>query len=185
MCSVDQCARPAVARGMCIMHYKRWHRRNPESIFDWQRSIQERFWECVEVRPSQCWSWRGTLSNGYGRLGDGRHNLIPAHRISYEIHKGPIPEGLEVDHTCRNRQCTNPDHLEAVTQRINILRGESIVAHNARKTHCPKGHEYIAENTIVTKDGTRRCRACRREAQRKWQVARPDQSSVGTAENGN
>lgn len=81
--------------------------------------------------------------------------------MSHELHKGPIPEGLVIDHLCRNRGCVNPDHLEAVTQRENILRGEGLAAANARKTHCPKGHPYSGENLyVVPSSGRRQCRIC-------------------------
>lgn len=83
----------------------------------------------------------------------------------YEIHKGPIPEGLQIDHLCRNTQCCNPDHLEAVTQRVNIMRSESFSAVNARKQACPKGHPYTPENTSIDRshgDERRKCRECNR-----------------------
>ena len=85
-----------------------------------------------------------------------------AHRVVYEILVGPIPVGLELDHLCRNRACVNPDHLEPVTTRTNLLRGYSPWACRARQTHCKRGHEFTPENTYGTGDGRRYCRTCRR-----------------------
>jgi hypothetical protein len=85
------------------------------------------------------------------------------HRVSYEAFKGPIPDGLTIDHLCRNRACVNPEHLEPVTMRVNCLRGESPAAVHARKTHCPKGHEYSAENTYRHKGNHRMCKLCWKE----------------------
>jgi hypothetical protein len=91
------------------------------------------------------------------------------HRVAYEALVGPIPQGLCIDHLCRNRACVNPDHLEPVTNRVNILRGETIMAANAAKTHCVRGHEYTPENTLINaKTGTRRCAACNREDQEEY-----------------
>ncbi|WP_396021799.1 HNH endonuclease signature motif containing protein [Bacillus cereus group sp. BfR-BA-01522] len=81
--------------------------------------------------------------------------------MSYEMLKGPIEEGMVIDHLCRNRKCVNPLHLEQVTQRINLLRGEGMSAENVKKTHCPQGHEYTEENTYISKAGSRYCRKCR------------------------
>ena len=81
---------------------------------------------------------------------------------SYEHFRGAIPEGLNLDHLCRNRKCVNPDHLEAVTQRVNVMRGVSVTAENMRKSHCPTGHPYDAANTYVRANGHRGCRACRK-----------------------
>lgn len=111
-----------------------------------------------------CWLWREhTTPVGYAQLTHQRKPL-PAHRVTYELAKGPIPEGLHVDHLCRVRHCINPDHLEAVTPRENILRGEGRAALNARKTHCVNGHPFDEENTYVWRDKQRHCRICIRAA---------------------
>lgn len=112
--------------------------------------------------PSGCWEWTGTKDRGYGYVA---HNgkTTQAHRAVYEELVGPIPSGLQIDHLCRNRSCVNPKHLELVTQRVNILRGEGLTAQNARKTHCAKGHEFSTANTYHRKsNGVRECAACRR-----------------------
>ena len=90
-----------------------------------------------------------------------------AHRLAYQSFYGPIPDGLVIDHLCRNRTCCNPAHLEAVTNRENTLRGVGFPALNDAKTHCPQGHEYAGEKLYVWK-GKRFCRACRRAADRRW-----------------
>jgi hypothetical protein len=104
-----------------------------------------------------CWVWqRNYDSNGYGR-----HLHWKAHRFAWLVLVGPIADGLQLDHLCRNRGCVNPTHLEPVTQRENLLRGETIYAANAAKTHCKYGHEFTPENTRIIPRG-RRCRACER-----------------------
>lgn len=121
----------------------------------------------VVVTDAGCWQWTGpTTHNGYARVSvDGRNAMV--HRVTYEHHVGPIPDGLDLDHLCRNRTCCNPDHLEPVTRRENLLRGDTVNARHATATHCKHGHAFTIENTmIVTRpDGSirqRRCRACRR-----------------------
>lgn len=118
-----------------------------------------------------CLIFTGKLSHGYGRLRVGGVTYL-AHRLAYEVFVGPIPDGLTLDHLCRNRACVNPAHLEPVTLAENKRRGMSDPARNARKTHCDKGHEFTAENTYVTSEGYRTCRACRRAfARRRYEAA--------------
>jgi len=130
--------------------------------------LVERFMEKVEIDPdSGCWNWTGSThaETGYGSFWRGKitpagnHCPERAHRVSYELHVGPISEGLQLDHLCRNRRCVNPAHLEPVTNRENALRGIGACAVNARKTHCVHGHEFTAANTIARING-RRCRTC-------------------------
>lgn len=106
-----------------------------------------------------CWLWTAaTQSRGYGCFGVGGRVLL-AHRVSYETFVGPIPEGLTIDHTCRNKLCVRPDHLQAVTnQQNNWRRGAA-----ARSTpNYPCGHPRTEENTLVKARGGRECRACDR-----------------------
>lgn len=134
-----------------------------------RQSTEDRFWNCVDKSaPNGCWVWTGPMDPyGYGKFFrveplKGRTRL-PAHRASYEYLVGPIPDGLVLDHLCRNHPCVNPEHLEPVTDRENILRGKSLAAKNARVTHCPKGHPYAGDNLKITKTGRRRCITCNRE----------------------
>ena len=108
---------------------------------------------------SGCWLWAGPCySNGYGDLRKNKWHML-AHRWSYEHFIGPIPEGLDLDHLCRVRSCVNPAHLEPVTRRINLLRGDTIPARFAARTHCLNGHELIPENFRKNARG-RECRLC-------------------------
>lgn len=131
-----------------------------------------RFMKFVMPEPnSGCWLWMGAINKqtGYGAFGK-RRKVYSAHRISYEIHKGEIPAGLEIDHLCRVRCCVNPDHLEAVTSRENTLRGSITYDHHmGKRTHCFRGH-FIdgVDPGRINKNGKqgRFCRICRADRQK-------------------
>lgn len=133
----------------------------------------ERFMRHVSPEPnSGCWLWTSTCTRGgYGRFTVARGHLALAHRFAFEHFKGVIPNGLHLDHKCRVRSCCNPDHLEPVTPRENLLRGEGFAAKNARKTHCVHGHEYTPENTLAVPGG-RTCRKCRVATERRFRERR-------------
>ena len=124
-------------------------------------------------KPSEddCWVWTGYLNhNGYGQAHggyvNGKQKMIRTHRAMYELYVGQIPLNLTIDHLCRNRACGNPKHLRILTVSENSKDGG-----NARKTHCPHGHEYTDENTYYWKQKNggpgRQCRTCKRERNRR------------------
>lgn len=129
--------------------------------------LRKSFWDRVEVY-GECWVWMGaTFSGGYGRVTWGGSKQR-THRLAYEDAKGPIPEGLFIDHLCHVRPCVNPDHMEPVTNRENILRGENQVAKQARQTHCKNGHPLSGMNLKI-KHGCRVCRTCElANRRRRW-----------------
>ena len=127
------------------------------------RSVKERFAEKYVIDPvSACWVWTAALRNGYGVIGLGRKGdgIARAHRLSYEWARGPIPPGLVLDHLCRNPACVNPDHLEAVTDQVNLRRGMHPNMIAARTDTCTRGHT----GTLVPVGGSgrRRCPVCRK-----------------------
>ena len=115
---------------------------------------------------SGCWLWLGSASKPYGEteIGGVRRQ---AHRFVYELLRGPIPENADLDHLCRVPICVNPNHLEPVTHRENVLRGVGVAAINARKTHCLNGHEFTPSNISWTVDG-RHCRTCKNARSNKY-----------------
>lgn len=114
---------------------------------------------------ADCWEWLARRDpDGYGTIKARREGLGDrAHRVSYALLVGPIPDGLVIDHLCRNRGCVNPAHLEPVTNGENLRRGDGVTSQNFRATHCKRGHEFTPENTYLKNSGRRRvCRACLR-----------------------
>ena len=139
-------------------------RRRREFNGEFSETQQRRFWSQV-VKGDRCWEWQGLkFGNGYGMFSAWGQGFL-AHRVAYTLAIGPIPAGMTIDHVrvkgCTSRACVNPDHLEAVTMRENLLRGDSMAGRNARKERCKNGHDFTPENTYVTPEGWRRCRKCR------------------------
>lgn len=137
------------------------------------------------MESSGCWTWTGAQNGvGYGRIAwseDGKMQYALTHRVMYEDAIGSIPDGTVLDHTCHgvdcptvnpegcpHRSCCNPAHLEPVSQRENLLRGATMTAARRATTHCPQGHEYNDENTIVSNRGQRECKTCRYEKNRAY-----------------
>jgi hypothetical protein len=147
----------------------------PECSHRFVATPEARFWGKVnpDVGEDDCWEWSGVLlANGYAIFQTNGTRVL-AHRYSYELHVGPIPDGLVIDHLCRNKKCVNPEHLEPVTQAENARRGFSPPAVAARKDQCVRGHQYTLDNTRINARGWRSCKTCanslrraRRKAQR-------------------
>lgn len=140
-------------------------------------SLLTRFLAKFAIDPvSGCWNWTAFINEGgYGMITNDRKPRR-AHRISYEIHVGPIPNGLDLDHLCRNRRCVNPSHLEPVTRKENLRRsptackagGVTTAALVRARKACPQGHLYSVENTVLTNDGKwRKCKECHRAQERR------------------
>lgn len=140
-------------------------------------SLEQDTAETLGPLATPCRVWRWTKNwKGYGYI--RRMHEVPGnrvvHRLFYEMSRGSIPPGLELDHLCRVRACCNPDHLEAVTTRENVLRGFGACAVHARKTHCIRGHEFTDTNTYRRRDG-RECRTCKDQ----WQRERASRQAAG------
>ena len=116
------------------------------------------------AKTGDCWLWTGHVNRGgYGMFNAEAGRTRVAHRQSYEIFVGLIPEGLQLDHLCRNRRCVNPAHLEPVTAAENTARGL-----NAKRTACPRGHDYTPENIYVNRLGAQVCRECQLWSRRRY-----------------
>lgn len=156
----------------------------------WSLAPEARFWSNVEFTDG-CWMWKGAVAwNGYGASTTLRSIIGHPHRIAYIFCVGPIPRGLDLDHLCHSndgtceggvqcphRLCVRPDHLETVSRRTNLLRGQTVTARNAGVTECPRGHEYTPENTqIQVRRGrpTRKCAECHRA----WARARNQRAAA-------
>ena len=135
----------------------------PSGIYQ-RPSVEERFWAKVN-KTDRCWLWVGGKDRkGYGRF-QLNYKSLKAHRLAYELTMGNIPQGLTIDHLCRNHGCVKPTHLETVPNGVNVLRGIGLTAKESRQTACKRGHPFDLFNTYFHK-GIRGCRACRQEANR-------------------
>jgi hypothetical protein len=157
-CVVAGCQGAHFGKGYCHMHYRRVQRTgSPQGA-----TPEWRFFTKVS-QSGDCWEWHKTDRAGYGTQ---FYAMLP-HRWSYEYFRAPIPDGLELDHLCRNRRCVNPWHLEPVTRRVNAMRGVG------SKEACVNGHPYTEENTYRhPSKGTRGCRTCRQEQANRSRAAR-------------
>ena len=153
LCTVENCDKPrGTSATLCEMHRGRQRRHGDvETVLKDHTPAVERWKTCYQVDPvTQCWNWIGRIRSGYGLISNGAtYSSIPAHRFVYEQMVGPVPEGLELDHLCRNRRCVNPIHLEPVEHPENIDRGHKPTVNSL--AYCQSGHQIIV--------GTA-CRAC-------------------------
>lgn len=136
--------------------------------------LPQRFWAKVQPDLSGCWLWTASLvPAGYAQWA-ANGKKVHGHRAAYRALVGPVPEGLELDHLCRVRRCVNPAHLEPVTRRENLLRGQTHAARNAAKGCCPRGHVY--DRVIPRTNGTvgRGCRECQRVQDREYRARHRD-----------
>lgn len=164
-CSVSDCDRHPICRGWCQKHYARWWRLGATTLTE-PPTTMEKFMAKVD-KTDDCWNWTAGTWKGYGsfRVSEGKRRV--AHRWLYEQLVGKIPDGLELDHLCRNRGCVNPEHLEPVTRSENLMRSPLVTdRHRPTLTHCIHGHEYTPENTRTYRN-RRHCRACDRARPRR------------------
>ncbi len=147
-----------------------------------KQTTEQRFWSKVDKSPSSgCWLWTGEKSaKGYGRFVisfvSGKRKRVYAHRFSWEQTHDKIPDTLQIDHLCGIKNCVNPDHMEVVTSRENILRGMSPSAITYRTGICKRGHALSDDNIHVYSNGYRTCLICFRANQKRWSESHPEQA---------
>lgn len=166
-CAIEGCERPVGlkgARGWCPKHYQRWQKTG--SPTGTRRPTPEtRFFRKLR-QVGDCWVWTAaTDQSGYG-LFQGGDRMIRSHIWSYNFFIGEVPEGLQLDHLCRNRPCCNPWHLDPVTPLVNTQRGIG----SGSRTRCPQGHPYDLINTYRTPSGKRVCRRCAQASRARYEA---------------
>lgn len=176
ICLYDDGCKRVVAFGMCEKHYRRWRSNgDPLIVRTIHGDDETRFWfrvykdgplpgsDTLAAGRGPCWLFgKDKPLHTYGTFKAWGSKSVRAHRFSYVLANGPVDGALHIDHLCRVPRCVNPDHLEAVPPRINALRGIGAAAQAAKRTHCPKGHEYTPENTYRPpgEEHHRQCRKC-------------------------
>ena len=170
VCKVTECENLVGrkgARGWCTKHYQMW-RLTGDPKGTTRQSESCRFWLKVS-KTENCWIWTASKDqNGYGMFKSARV-MVRSHRWAYEEQFGQIPEGLVLDHLCRNTSCVNPAHLEVVTNDENLERGWGRRIKTGWVNICANGHEYTAENTYINPLGRKVCRACSAESRLRYQ----------------
>ncbi len=133
----------------------------------------ERFFSKIKFnKKTWCWDWiAGTDKDGYGQFWFNKKQR-KAYRVSYELFRGSLTDGLTLDHLCKNKKCCNPEHLEQVSIGINLKRAShQITTINSKKTHCHNGHEFTPENTYITPLGKRQCNECQTQRKKKYRTS--------------
>lgn len=160
VCAVIDCPRPHRTRGFCQSHYMRAYKRGEiDPLPGLAATSRERFLLKTQQEENGCWRWTGKMDGRYGRCGGPGSNRL-AHRAAYMLLVGPIPDGLTIDHLCRNTWCVNPAHLEPVSLVENLKRMHSALGHGGAR--CKRGHERTPEN--INERGE--CRVCHRDRMR-------------------
>lgn len=159
-CTFPDCNKRRVGRGLCLKHYMRWKRHGDPGATPRFCSLQERFWKYV-TKTSRCWIWNGSKTRGYGNfvIKQRPTKCVRAHRYAYELLVAQIPNGMTIDHLCKNPSCVNPSHMEIVTFSENSKRG------NPMQSRCGRGHKMDKANTYYypkssSRHGRRKCRKC-------------------------
>lgn len=159
-CSIADCSRTVLARGWCGAHYQRWRKSGNPLVAKFERGPLELLWKHVELgRDDECWNYTGKVNKrGYARF---KHHWV--HRLAWELQRGPIPEGLTVDHLCFNKVCTNPQHLEIVPLKENLRRRRTLLD----KGICIHGHLIEGEKDVRRSGNHVECMRC---LQVKWKA---------------
>lgn len=189
ICEIKNCDKPTRERDWCTKHYQRWMKYGDAAVVLSKDLTPEQRFLTRTDKTEGCWYYTGPLSdNGYGLWSTSRNGgNKQAHRVAYELFVGPIPEGLDVDHLCHNRDqtcpggkdcfhrsCVRPDHLEPCTRQDNLFRSHRF---HANLTHCPQGHPYTPENTQWWND-TRKCRTCHAARERDRRARQREQEGL-------
>jgi hypothetical protein len=158
-CIKDGCDAPARGRGLCSKHWQQWR----STVTLEPVTTEERFWSMIEIHVDGCWlRASAAYTRRYTQFVVCTGVTVGSHQFAYELAYGPVPEGLELDHLCRNPPCVRPDHLEAVTHDENMKRSDRALGIRSAATHCTNGHPFDELNTHYTSSGgtRRRCRTC-------------------------